>query len=87
MFNIDQPEIFWLTVTNLLLGLTVLGCLTVLCFVMAKELGIRVRLHSRRRRSIPEMRSLGKFGVDLDDESEQPDERELHPGRIPEKTN
>lgn len=86
MFYIDQPDIFWLSVTNLLLGAIVLGCLAVLSCVVAKELGVRVRLRARRRRSHPELKALTKLGVDVDDEWEQPDERVIHPGRIPEKT-
>ena len=85
VFNIDQPEIFWLAVTNLLLGVLVLGCLAVLCFVVAKELGVHIRLHAMKKRPLTGLRSLCRFGVDLDDESDRPDERELHPGKIPEE--
>jgi hypothetical protein len=85
VFNIDQPEIFWLVVTNLLLGALVLACLAVLCFVVAKECGVHIRLRARKKRLLTGLRSLSRFGVDTDDESDRPDERELHPGKIPEK--
>lgn len=85
MINIDQPEIFWLAVTNVLLGALVLGCLAVFCFMVAKELGVHVRLRAGKKRVVTGLRSLSRFGVDFDDESDQPDEREIHPGRIPEK--
>lgn len=85
VFYLDQPDIFWLSIVNLLLGVIVLGCLAVLSFVVAREVLAQISARRKRQQPRPVLRILTRFGVNLNDECEQPDERVLHPGRIPEK--
>ncbi len=87
VFYVDQPEIFWLSITNLLLGAIVLGCLAILTFALAREVIAQICSRHKRQQPRPELRILTRLGVNLDDECEHPDERVLHPGRIPEKAN
>ena len=46
MFSTNDPEVFWLTATNIVLGLVVLSCIVIVALAVYKEIRQRNSKHS-----------------------------------------
>lgn len=79
------PNTSWLVGTDALLGVFTL--LLLAAVVVAIVRGLIGRLRGRKRGLIQGSRAttLTQLGITMMDDEEQPDEKDLHPGRIPTK--
>ena len=79
------PNTSWLVGTDALLGVFTLLLLATV--VVAIVRGLIGRLSGRKRNLIqgPHATRLTHLGIAMTDDDEQPDEKDLHPGRIPTK--
>lgn len=82
---LNWPEMFWLYVMNFVLGAATLVCLIAIVTAVTRELTSRSLGRdgplTRRLRSI----SLRQLGFESTDTEELPDEKDLHPGMIPDE--
>jgi hypothetical protein len=72
-----KPDVFWLILANLLLGLVILSCCAFVALAVIKDL----RLRSRRKKEealvpVDYLSGLKKLGVTLPDERREIDEME-----------
>ena len=83
-YMLSEPDTSWLSAINILLGVAAVICLLLVAVVVVAELGSRYHKResaiSQRLRSI----SLRQLGFGSSDVEVLPDEKDLHPGMIPE---
>ncbi|HCV44406.1 MAG TPA: hypothetical protein DGH68_13035 [Bacteroidetes bacterium] len=79
------PNTSWLVGTDALLGVFTL--LLLAAAIVAIVVGLIGRLRGRKRDLIQgsHATTLRQLGIAMTDDDEQPDEKDLHPGRIPTK--
>ena len=81
MFSTNDPEIFWLTTTNLILGLVVLTCIMIVAHGVYKEIRLRITKRSSPPSSSTRAVVIPLVGPTMADGGEPVGVKTQQPGR------